>query len=237
MTLAARLQPILREVLGWVYGPLRSRWDPERGAIACRANWHELARVPTRKWRRATGRRRRADWPQGAAACSTLAWLVLASLWGDGPDYDPRGGRSVSRQLRPGGPRADRVLAPGPRTWWRTYDWGHLSSPSLPSPVCVACYRGHVVLAIDCETLGGPLYHPGSGERCRGVWVLAADGSFRDAEREGGGVRRSYSCLPLRWEPASARWARERERPDRRRLFALVPIRVGAGAGSAIVTG
>ena len=220
------IQAIVDDVIGndWVYGPLSSRWDPERGAIACRANW-------------ARNRRPKHGNPPNAAACSTLVWAVLSSLRGAGEAYDSRGGRSVAKRLR--GREAEWLpewaSEGGKRNsvWCRRWDWGDMvprvrseGEPEttrchLTFPVNVVFYRGHVVLALDCDAIS--LTDPRTGKRCDGVWCLASDGSFWDRFL-GGRLTRTYSCRPMRFEPAHVRAKREANRPDRRRKVAVVPI-------------
>lgn len=216
--LSWHVQRILYEILtsGCVYGPLRARWDAASNAIVACSNWRAGKREPDKAALRQYGKAPVA-WPALAAACSPLVALVLGAYLDAGPAFSPSWGRSIGAALRT--PYlAGRAVDADPKRR-RLWAWGELPA-TMPAALSVALYRGHVVLALDCDAL--ELYDPrDDGPRLRGVHVLAADGSFSDGA---GGVRR-YNCLPLRFEPAAVRGEREHDRPNARRRFALVGIR------------
>jgi len=218
---SARFQRVLDALVGHCcYGPLQSDWDEDRGQIVAGNRWAWRSCAPAVP-----------DAPRRypiAATCSPLVGLALGLYLGAGALYDPAWGRSIALAIRGDahtppsrvlGPAAVLWRRPQARTWWRSWIWDHLPAGGLPTPVCVALYRGHVVLAVDCDVL--ERRDPRDRSRCRGVWVLAADGSYSD-QPDG---QRVYSCTPLRWEPALIRHLRERDRPAARRKFALIGIR------------
>ena len=209
---ARHLQSILDAVLlsGMVYGPLRSGYDRDRRCIVARANWKPGVREPYPEIRKQWGDDP-AKWPP-AAACSTLAALVVGAYLDAGPYYDPKWGRSMTRALR-----EHFFLAPD--ALWsargkRDFSWSSVASGCyLATPLTVALYRSHVSLVIDADAV--ELHHPRTGEKLTGRWVLSADGGFRDTTRTRLGrqfVRRLYCGRPITFEPATARADRDTRR-------------------------
>jgi hypothetical protein len=216
---ARHLQRILDAVIGsgMVYGPLRSGWNGDRRCLVAVGNWKPGVREPYPE-RAAEWGNDPSAWPP-AAACSTLAGLVVGAYLDMGPHYDPRWGRSMARALRD-----DPFLAP--HALWnargaRDFSWGSIADGlHISTPLTVVLYRSHVSLVLDADAVA--LRHPRTGETLSGRWVLSADGGFRDTVRYRLGrrlVRRLYCGRPITFEPADVRAKR-----DTRRV-ALVGIR------------
>jgi len=216
---ARHFQSILDAVIrsGMVYGPLRSAFDRDRGCLVAAGNWRPGVREPYPE-RIAEWGEDPSAWPP-AAACSTLAGLVVGAYLDAGAHYDPRWGRSMARALR-----EDPFLAP--HALWsargaRDFTWSAIASGvPIATPLTVVLYRSHVSLVLDADAL--ELRHPRTGEKLSGRWVLSADGGFRDTVRYRLGrrlVRRLYCGRPITFESADVRAKR-----DTRRV-ALVGIR------------
>lgn len=200
------------------YGPLASTRVTDglgigryrTDAIEVWANWRPGIREPYLSIQRDIGTNPEA-WPDLAWACSTglALWLTLAC--DDVENYNPRWGRQTSSMLqepawaariRPVRVGSEADAAALARTWWRRHDPAALPAP--PSHVGVTGHCGHGVLWVDCDRLR--VVDPRTRERCRGIWILAADGNFSPKT----GTPRRYNLLGTRFEAAATRAARSK---------------------------
>lgn len=240
---------------GWrqCYGPLD--WAPRPdGILSVGSDWHSEVRRPDAAHRQEWGERP-GDWPLLCATCSPGAALSGALWLDAGTSAKERWGRSTTTALRgakkpPTAPDhwlvGRAVWRAGRNRWRRNLTWRSLARDGLPEFElgervfwAWAIAAGHVVTVIDCDRLR--VSAPGTMVLCGGLWVLAWDGSYYDEAWDPVGrrwveatkqtkarkwrVRRIYSCQPTRFEPVSARAAREPRVCPPKRRFTLVGLR------------
>ena len=213
-----RIGDVIEQCLsaGFRYGPISRKW--RGGSLVVGANWTPGRREPFVALRRKLDGVE-ANWPGPCATCSPFVEIVLRLLYGwSTPDAETIS-RSVGGALK-SLPVLEAVARDAHPKRWRAFDFASLPD-ELPAALCVALYRGHVVLIVDCDRV--PARNE-KGNRFTGRRVLGADGSFRDTKDKRGKTLRRYSCAPLRWESVAARAKREASRSDRRRKFALVGL-------------
>lgn len=210
-----RIQNLLNRILverPVVYGPGKVSWDKDDNAIILRPNWKLLIREALRS-------ARKRGWPRvpkvPAASCSVFANLVAAYWVGARHRFRSRNGRSmtkaVARSSKRGGyleyakplfgtDRKGRAKFVSQKTLAKhalslsPVNILFLRRPGLKWYQRVAKWRpwpaSHVICVIKAED-GLRIFDPRTGEKCEGLYRLAADGN-----RETGEVWR-FSCRPL----------------------------------------
>jgi len=247
-TALEHLQDVIDTIVGvgFVYGPLASRWDPAAGAYCVRGNWAAELREPradvAREWRR-KGILRVEDYPVGGA-CSTVAMLLAAAYTGAEEAYTSADGRSATKALlgpfyrppqpRPGQPRPPARILPVWEPRWarpkggepyeyfpRKTSWPEIAEGkvALPADVNLILHAGHVVTLIRRRE---GLVHPLHRTPLRDHLVVAADGSYRNVDLDGDGERdeRDYDGRPLVVEYLGVR-ARRKSREDKVSIVGL----------------